>query len=146
MLTFSNFLGENASRANKFNIAWQIVRTNARGVKDVDKKISYVMSFLNKNKNIHNYGRVHNWLKMTGVSYKGDQRKKFEDAVSKLESNKNKFSSAEDSANDLSKISTDDLQKVYKDLSKRKYGFQYKSVPKAHTEFLGNLKQELDKR
>jgi len=146
MQSFSNFLGENAKRADKFNIQWQLARTQARDIKDVDKKISFVLSYLNKNKNIHNYGRVHNWLKMTGVAYKGDQREKFMDAVKSLEANKNKYSSTEDTGNDISKMSTAELQKVYKDLSKRKYGFQIKTVPKAHTDFLAALKKELETR
>lgn len=145
MQTFNEFITE-ASRANKFNIHWQIVRTQARDIKDPDAKIKHVMNHLNSNKNIHNFGRVHNWLKMTGVAYKGDDRAKFERATDALEKRKNEFSSPEDTGNDLSKVSKEDLQKVHKDLSKRKYGFQYKSVPKAHTDFMGQLKAELDKR
>lgn len=145
MESFIQFLGENAQRANKFNIHWQIVRTNARDIKDVDDKISFVLRFLNKNKNIHNYGRVHNWLKMTGVAYKGEKREKFEKAAKQIENSKEKYSSEEDMSNDLDSVSRDDLEKVYKDLSKRKYGFQYKSVPKAHTEFLNKLKDKLGK-
>lgn len=145
MQTFNEFITE-ASRANKFNIHWQIVRTQARDIKDPDAKIKHVMNHLNSNKNIHNFGRVHNWLKMTGVAYKGDDRAKFERATDALEKRKNEFSSSEDTGNDLSKVSKEDLQKVHKDLSKRKYGFQYKSVPKAHTDFMGQLKAELDKR
>lgn len=145
MQSFSDFLTE-ASRANKFNIHWQIVRTQARDIKDPDAKIKHVMNHLNSNKNIHNFGRVHNWLKMTGVAYKGDDRSKFEQATGALEKRKSEFSSSEDNGNDLSKVSTADLQKVHKDLSKRKYGFQYKTVPKAHTDFMGQLKSELDKR
>jgi hypothetical protein len=145
MQTFSEFITE-ASRADKFNIQWQVVRTDARAIKDPGKKIQFVLNFLNKHKNIHNYGRVHNWLKMTGVAYKGDVRKKFEDAVAKLEKRHGEFSSTQDTDGYLSKMTTAQLQKVYKDLSKRKYGFQYKNVPKAHTEFMGRLKAELDKR
>lgn len=145
MQTFNEFIAE-ASRANKFNIHWQIVRTQARGIKDPDQKISHVMKHLNSNKNVHNFGRVHNWLKMTGVAYKGEDRTKFEHATDALEKRKDEFSSTEDTGNDLSKVSKEDLQKVHKDLSKRKYGFQYKSVPKAHTEFMDQLKTEMDKR
>ena len=145
MQSFSDFLAE-ASRANKFNIHWQIVRTQAREIKDPDAKIKHVMNHLNSNKNIHNFGRVHNWLKMTGVAYKGDDRNKFEHATDALEKRKGEFSSTEDTGNDLSKVSKEDLQKVHKDLSKRKYGFQYKTVPKAHTDFMDQLKTELDKR
>lgn len=145
MQKFSDFLAE-ASRTNKFNIQWQIVRTDARAIKDPAKKIQFVLSFLNKHKNVHNYGRVHNWLKMTGVAYKGEDRQKFESAVAALEKRQSEFSSQQDTDGDLSKMSTDQLKKVYKDLSKRKYGFQYKNVPKAHTDFMSQLKAELDKR
>lgn len=145
MQSFTEFLAE-ASRANKFNIHWQIVRTQARDIKDPDAKIKHVMNHLNANKNIHNFGRVHNWLKMTGVAYKGEDRSKFERATEALEKRKDEFSSTEDTGNDLSKVSKGDLEKVHKDLSKRKYGFQYKTVPKAHTEFMQQLKSELDKR
>lgn len=145
MKTLNEFITE-AAKANKFNIHWQLVRTQARDIKDPDEKINHVMKHLNGNKNVHNYGRVHNWLKMTGVAYKGDDRKKFEDATRALEKRQHEFSSTDDTANDLSKVSKEDLEKVHKDLSKRKYGFQYKSVPKAHTEFMGHLKAELDKR
>ena len=133
-----------SNRANKFNIHWQLARTQVRKIKDVDAKIKFIMNFLDRNKNIHNYGRVHNWLKMTGVAYKDEKRQKFVDAVSKLEDNKSKYSSTSDNDNDLSKMSKDDLKLVYKDLSKRKYGFQYKSVPKAHTDFLDQLKKALE--
>ena len=145
MKSFSEYLGKNAKQANKFNIHWQIVRTNARDIKDVDDKISYVIKFLNKNKNIHNYDRVHNWLKMTGVAYKGEKREKFVEILSEVEYNKEEYASKEDMSNDLNSIPKEDLEKVYKDLSKRKYGFQYKSVPKAHTEFLNKLEEVLDK-
>lgn len=133
-----------SNKANKFNIHWQLTRTQVRKIKDVDAKIKYVLNFLNRNKNIHNYGRVHNWLKMTGVAYKDDKRQKFVDAVKGLEANKGKYSNTADNENDLSKMSKDDIRLVYKDLSKRKYGFQYKSVPKAHTDFMDKLKKALE--
>ena len=145
MESFSEYLGKNAKQANKFNIHWQIVRANARDLKDVDDKISYVMEFLNKNKNIHNYGRVHNWLKMTSVAYKGEKREKFVAVLDNVEDSKDKYASKEDMSNDLNSVPKEDLEKVYKDLSKRKYGFQYKSVPKAHTEFLNKLEEVIDK-
>lgn len=145
MQSFTQFIAE-ASKANKFNIHWQIVRTQARDIKDPSKKLHHVMSYLNAHKNQHNYGRVLNWVKMTGVAYKGGDRSMFENAAKALEKRAHEFTSTEDTANDLSKISTDDLKKVHKDLSKRKYGFQYKSVPKAHTDFMSQLQGELDKR
>jgi hypothetical protein len=130
---------------NKFNIHWQIVRVDARKIKDPAKKIEFVLQFLDKHKNVHNYGRVLNWIKMTGVAYKGDTRKLFEDAAAELQKNESKYSSTEDNDNDLSKVPRSDLEKVYKDLSTRKYGFQFANAPKAHVDFLASLKKHLEK-
>jgi hypothetical protein len=132
---------------DKFDINWQIVRTDARDIKDVSQKISHVMHFLNDNPTKENYGRVHNWLRMTKLGYKSEPEKaqEFEHALDKIENNKDKYSS-EGSKGDISSISDDKLKKVYKDLKKRKYGFQIKTVPKAHTNFLGELEKELEKR
>jgi len=132
-------------RTNKFNIAWQIARTNAKSIKDVDKKIQYVISFLDQNPSKENYDRVLNWVKMTGVAYKGEDRKKFETTTSKLESNKGNYQGA-DNENDLSKVDTANLKKVHKDLSKRKYEFQFKHVPKDHVDFMKALEDEIAKR
>ena len=124
-------------RSNKFNIHWQIVRVKARSIKDVDAKVDFVMDFLNSNKNVHNKDRVSNWLKMT--SYANKDRSAFDVEI-------NGDFILEDLDNDLSKVDLDNLKLVFKDLSKRKYGFQYKSVPLAHTEFMIELKKELDNR
>lgn len=133
---------------NKFDINWQIVRTDARDIKEVPAKISFVLDFLNSNPTKENYGRVHNWLRMTKLGYKSEPEKaqKFEDALDRIENNKEKYSSSQSPDEDLSSISNDKLKKVYKDLKKRKYGFQIKTVPKAHTDFLHKLEAELEKR
>ena len=144
-MTFKAFVTENV---NKFNISWQIVRTDARDIKDVDDKISFILRFLNDHPNKHNYGRVHNWLRMTKLGYKSEPEKanKFEDALDKIENKKEKYFSEEDPGSDLESIGKDSLEKVYKDLKKRKYGFQIKTVPKAHTEFLSKLENEIERR
>ena len=133
-------------RINKFNIGWQIVRVQARSIKNIDKKIEHVMTFLNKNKNVHNYGRVLNWMKMTGVAYKDEDRLIFLDEIDYLVLNAAKYNRSADSPNDLTAVSDADLLMVYKDLSKRKYGFQFKSTPKAHTEFMTALEREIESR
>jgi len=135
-----------SKQTNKFDIKWQIVRTDARDIKDPSKKLSFVLNFLEKNPSKQNYDRVANWVKMTGVSYKGNDREKFEKAHDKLKQDKEEYKESNDEDNDLSKINTSELQKVYKDLSKRKYGFQFKSVPKAHTEFINAVEKELKSR
>ena len=144
-MTFKTFVTENV---DKFNISWQIVRTDARDIKDVDDKISFVLRFLNDHPNKHNYGRVHNWLRMTKLGYKSEPEKanKFEHTLDKIENHKEKYSSEEDPGSDLDTISDEKLKKVYNDLKKRKYGFQIKTVPKAHTEFLSKLEKEIESR
>lgn len=133
---------------NKFNIPWQLVRTEARDIKNVSEKISYVIRFLKDHPNKYNYGRVHNWLRMTKLGYKSQpqEAKKFDDAIEAIENKKENYSSEEDYETDIKDLSDDKLQKVYKDLKKRKYGFQIKTVPKAHTEFLSKLEKEIEKR
>jgi hypothetical protein len=136
-----------SENVNKFDINWQIVRTDARDIKDVTEKISHVMRFLNDHPTKENYGRVHNWLRMTKLGYKSEPEKaqQFEHALDNIENNKEKYNSQED-LGDISSIDTEKLLKVYKDLKKRKYGFQIKTVPKAHTDFLSQLESELKKR
>lgn len=146
MDTFKNFyLSENV---NKFNISWQLVRTEARDIKDVSEKISFVLRFLKDHPNKHNYGRVHNWLRMTKLGYKSQPKEssKFDRALETLDKKKENYSSEEDYEIDFNDLSDDKLQKVYKDLKKRKYGFQIKTVPKAHTDFLAKLEKEIEKR
>ncbi len=148
-LQFINIIEEEMklreSRTNKFNIKWQIVRTDARDIKDPSKKLSFVLNFLKNNPSKQNYDRVANWVKMTGVSYKGEDREKYEKAHETLKASQDDYKEG-DEENDLSKASTSEIEKVYKDLSKRKYGFQYKSVPKDHSAFMNELENELKKR
>jgi uncharacterized protein (DUF2236 family) len=137
------------NRVNKFNIHWQIVRTKARKIKSVKEKLEYVLAFLDDNKNRHNYDRVLNWVKMTGVAYpkESPQREAFIEAEQNLVDNMDEYiNTTEDNENNLNDISTKDLQMVFNDLSKRKYGFQYKNVPKDHIDFMDKLKKELATR
>jgi len=122
-------------KVDKFNISWQIVRTDARDIKDVSEKISFVLRFLKDHPNKHNFGRVHNWLRMTKLGYKSQphEASKFDKALETLQKKEENYSSDEDYEIDIKDLSDSKLQKVYKDLKKRKYGFQIKTVPKAHT-------------
>lgn len=120
-------------RSNKFNIHWQVVRVNARAIKDVSAKVAFVIDWYNTNQNVHNYDRVSNWLKMTSYAYEDKS------AFTSIEVSNN----MNDIDNNLSSVSKEDLRMVFKDLSKRKYGFQYKSVPVAHTEFMLELEKHV---
>ena len=132
-----NTLVENLIPTSKFDMSWQLIRTQARQIKDVQSKINFVLEFLEKNPNIHNYLRVKNWVKMTKLGYKDEQSIiEFEDAEYFLETEKAKFQSTEDNKKQLSDFSTNELNIVYKDLNKRKYNFQFNKTPVAHIEFI----------
>jgi hypothetical protein len=110
MSSFKDFyLSENV---NKFNISWQLVRTEARDIKDVSEKISFVLRFLKDHPNKHNYGRVHNWLRMTKLGYKSQPKEasKFDNALETLDKKKENYSSEEDYEADLKDLSDDMLE------------------------------------
>ena len=132
---------------NKFSMPWQLTRVQAREMKEPDEKISHVLGFLKKHPTKENHGRVLNWMRMTGLGYKGPVRAMFNKHADHLASTKDKYTKGEQSGSeDLSHISDSDLEKVHKDLKNRKYGFQFKSTPKAHTEYVNKLGAEIEKR
>ena len=126
-------------RSNKFNIHWQVTRVKARKEKCVRVKASYVAEWYSNNMNVHNYDRVKNWFVMTAMAYKGEKKALLLDVLSALE----KTDIENDSANDFSAVSEEDLLLVYKDLKKRKYGFQFDKVPAAHVSFMEKLTKYL---
>jgi hypothetical protein len=146
MKNFVTFL--ESTKVNKFNIGWQAARTSARSIKDVNEKIKFVLGFLDSHPNKHNYERVMNWVKMTGVAYpdKSESRNAFLNAEHQLKDNIQNYSNIDDDPNDISEVHTDVLRMVLDDLKRRKYGFQYKQTPKAHIEFVNQLEQELAHR
>ena len=145
-MSFKIFL---ESRANKFHLNWQIVRTKARKFKKVADKINLVIDFLKKYPNIHNYGRIDNWLKTSKMAQSNDPNKDelFANALNNLHADIEKYSSTEDPDISIEDVSSEDLLEVYNDLRKRTYNFQMKGkIPSAHTAFEDNLKKELDNR
>ena len=133
---------------NKYDPAWQLTRTKARAFKNPKDKIEYVLNFYKTNTNAYNYVRVSNWLKTTAMAYKDQAIKDmFDDAQMLIdtEHTTNDFTS-QDNQLKLSDMSTQDLLLLHKDLSKRKYGFQFKTIPKDHITFMKELENELRKR
>lgn len=130
-------------KVNKFNIHWQIARVNAKDIKCVDSKIHYILNFLYANSNVFNYHRVMNWLNMTKLAYNQQIRDVFDNYINELKLNESNFSDV-DSDNDLDLIDIDDIIKVYRDLNKRKYNFQYNKTPKDHIMFMNLLQQRID--
>lgn len=133
-------------KVDKYAIDWQIIRVKARSIKNVAEKVSYVMDWFEKNQSYQNYERVLNWLKMTKVSYKDKVIRDAFDASIDLTVKSKRLFTQEEKTKELSDIDTADLILVFKDLQKRKYGFQYKKVPKSHTEFMRKLEKELNYR
>lgn len=133
-------------KVNKFNIHWQIVRVKARSISDIDDKLNFVLTFLDQNKNVFNFHRVRNWLKTSAMSYKDIARRKFIEKIDLIDKHKQDYESLIDNDNDLQQISSNNLQRVLKDLANRKYNFQFKSIPKDHIDFVEKIKAEINKR
>lgn len=131
---------------NKFSMPWQLTRVQAKEMKDPHQKVSHVMSFLKKHPTKENHGRVLNWMRMTGLGYKGETRAMFNKHADHLADTKDHYTHGEKGGEDLSNVSDKDLEKVHKDLKNRKYGFQIKTVPKAHTDYVNKLGSEIEKR
>jgi len=128
---------------NKFDIHWQVVRLHAKSLKG-SKKIGYVIDFLQQNRYHNNWRRVHNWLQMLLLSYKKSNNymvKLILSTISDLESFRYTF---DDNQMTLKDVNTTTLLKLHKDLSKRKYNFQYNKIPKAHVEFMLQLDSEIE--
>jgi len=134
-----------SKRISKFDARWQAIRTAVRKDKDPAEKIRRVMDFFNTYPNKGNFERIKNWLKMTSVAYKEEAvRQLFKNALVDLEAAP--LSNDDDNLSLPDVLSDHDLIAVYKDLSKRKYGFQFKKVPQDHIDFMAKLEDELKTR
>ena len=126
---------------NKFQIRWQLIRTQAKKIKDVDVKIQFVKNFISEYPSKENYARVKNWMVMSAMPYKEveckmlfTQGKQFLETITY---------SMEDEVNDFEMFTDEELQLVYKDLKKRKYTFQFDKAPTTHVKFMESLKEYL---
>lgn len=136
-----------SGRVNKYNLKWQIVRVRVKDFNDVSSKLKEVLYFYEHNDSRENLERVLNWAKMTKLSYRYFSDKElFDKLINYLEKEKKKNDFSKDSDIDFESVHTDVLEGLYKDLLKRKYDFQYHSVPKSHIEFMKKLEAELAKR
>ena len=138
--------GDQQLRANKFNIHWQVVRVKARGIRDLKARIYYVAGFLVRWPNTHNYDRVHNWLRMTALGFRGEKRALFQRAANHLQRQRLGFSDERDMDNGLAPIPTGDLKIVFEDLRRRRYRFQFRRPPAAHGRFVQRLETEFRRR
>tara|TARA_R100000544_G_C2223867_1_gene59292 strand:- start:332 stop:745 length:414 start_codon:yes stop_codon:yes gene_type:complete len=128
---------------NKFQIRWQLIRCQARKIKDVDLKIEFVKNFITDYPSIENKARVKNWMVMCALPYRDIEcRLLFNEAKNYLET---LTYSMEDEVNDFSLFDDTELEIVYKDLSKRKYNFQFDKAPSTHVKFMESLKEYLGK-
>jgi len=48
---------------NKYNIQWQLTRTNLKKIKNIEEKFLILEEFYNKNFNLQNKTRIINWIK-----------------------------------------------------------------------------------
>jgi hypothetical protein len=140
-MNFKSFYSE---AVNKFNTEWQVTREEAKRIKEVDKKINHVKSFLLDNPSTANFGRVANWTRMTKLGYKNsspESAQKFEDFLDYLELNKSKFSE-EDKDVDLMDLPEQKFIAVYTDLIHRKNDFQHGGKrPETMRGYLAKMKE-----
>lgn len=128
---------------NKFQIRWQLIRCQARKIKDVDLKIEFVTDFVTDYPSKENKARVKNWMVMCALPYRDIEcRLLFNEAKNYLET---LTYSMEDEANDFEMFTEEELMVVYKDLKKRKYNFQFDKAPTTHVKFMESLKEYLGK-
>ena len=128
---------------NKFQIRWQLIRCQARKIKDVDLKIEFVKDFVTDYPSKENKARVKNWMVMCALPYRDIEcRLLFNEAKNYLET---LTYSMEDEANDFEMFTEEELMVVYKDLKKRKYNFQFDKAPTTHVKFMESLKEYLGK-
>lgn len=136
------------SKVNKFNIHWQIARLQAKELSEASEKVSLVLRFLVENPNSHNYERVLNWVRMSGMSAKGHHAKRqYEEAEHWLRKQQAEFVDPVDTSNSLTPVETEVLVAVLHDIEKRSYNFQYNGhKPKDHVEFVAKIQEELERR
>ena len=130
--------------ANKFVFDWQLVRVEAKKIKNVNMKLSHVLDFLSDHPSRNNYERVLNWVKTTRMAYPPEAKGPFDDALTFI--NAQHYQDIPDEPDNLHTRSTKDLNAVMDDLGKRKYNFQFNKTPKAHVTFVDQLQAELENR
>jgi len=129
-------------KCNKFNAAWQLARVNAKGIKDVDEKIITVLRHFDSTYTKQDKCRVLNWLRMTKLAYKDQQIKdKFDFAIESMQMTS---PDKDDNGSMLDDLNSRELETIYKDLKSRKYNFQFKKVPVAHTAFMQELEEAIN--
>lgn len=134
-------------RVDKYNTPWQIVRVKARKVKDPRDKIKLAVDFLKAMPTRANFERVMNWIEMTALGYKGRlEADFFTHATQWLKARETAYTRTDDPDQSLSGLDAPTLISLYKDLSKRKYGFRFANAPKSHLRYMDRLRAEMRKR
>lgn len=140
VLTQSQRLSK-ALHKTKFNIGWQINRMRARKIGGVDEKTQFMKEYIKKNSNIYDLSRIQNWIRTIRVNYKKEDLMKFADFESFLGILEY---SAEDNNSKLQDFTEGELRRLLKDLSARKYDFQFKKKkPKEHDYFVKEVEDYL---
>lgn len=129
------------NKNTKFQIDWQIVRARAKRTNGIDNKLMIVETFLRENNTEANFKRVLNWVRMIEYSYKDSSTKEKIRECRKMIENVS-LVCADSDANVFEKYTIEELKALYKELSNRKYNFQFKGKsPKDHDMFISELNQ-----
>lgn len=136
------------ARVNKYQIDWQIARTKARKEKTPETRVGVVRNFIQEFPTIQNYERVKNWTEMSILGYRDlKDHVPYTELLDYLNEvlSQDGFSE-KDLENNWDAYSDEDLLLIHKDLSKRNYGFRYKTTPKSHIFFMHELENVLESR
>jgi len=99
---------------NKYNIQWQLTRTNLKKIKNIEEKFLILEEFYNKNFNLQNKTRIINWIKGLIIT------KKYNNILNeKLKFYKKTNPIIQIEENNFILISDSKKIEIYKDLYKR---------------------------
>lgn len=99
---------------NKYNIQWQLTRTNLKKIKNIEEKFLILEEFYNKNFNLQNKIRIINWIKGLIIT------KKYNNILNeKLKFYKKTNPIIQIEENNFILISDSKKIEIYKDLYKR---------------------------
>lgn len=129
----------------KYNLEWQLIRSQAKRIKDPQAKYNFVREWVEHRKNKHTYERFINWLEGTKRGYKGTNWEPlYQTSIYWWKDHRFLFSSEDDQDIDINIVENKHLEYLYKDLSRRSLRWLAGGyVHKEQEEFLDRLASHL---
>ena len=135
---------------SKYNLAWQVVRVEARDFASVSEKLEHVQNFLDAHANKQNFERVLNWAEGLKRGYKRSNEFAYmvcENYIHELKAVEGCYQSGVDTQVQLSEYTSAQLHKLYNDLKKRSLKWLSGGyIHKEQEDFIDSLAHELQAR